>query len=90
MFKLFQKSLLNFFIPWSLHAQNTVWIRVPCPIFVVALCSNIEYWGGGCEESAFLNTIPATAFFWGKRWGDGWGELAEEGVGVSRIWLLRW
>ncbi len=33
-----------------------------------------------CEESAFLNTLPATAFFWGKRWG-GWVEGMSGGGG---------
>jgi hypothetical protein len=53
-------KLINFFVYWSLHAQNAVWIRVPHPIFSVALCSNREYLGGGeCEESAFLNSLHA-------------------------------
>jgi hypothetical protein len=47
MSKLFLKSLINFFIQWSLHAQNAVWMQVPCPIFAMALCSNREYLGGG-------------------------------------------
>ncbi len=89
MSKLFLKPLINFFVQWSLHAQNAVRIRVPHPIFAMALCSNREYLGGGeFEESAFLNTLPATAFFWGKRWEEEWGEWAEEEVGVSRTWLL--
>jgi hypothetical protein len=45
--KLFLTSLINFFIKWSLQAQNAVWTRVPHPIFAATLCSNREYLEGG-------------------------------------------
>jgi hypothetical protein len=59
MSKLFLKNCIYFFIQWSLHAQNAVWIRVLRPIFAAALFSNREYLGGECGESAFLNSLDA-------------------------------
>jgi hypothetical protein len=66
MSKLFLKPFINFFFPLSLHAQNTVWIRVSCPIFAVALWCNREYWGwGGCEEAAFsIVYMPILGMVW--------------------------
>jgi hypothetical protein len=62
-FKLFLQPLINFFIQWSLNAQNAVWMGVPHPIFAWALWCNREYlgWGGGgeCEEPAILNSLHA-------------------------------
>jgi hypothetical protein len=61
MSKLFLKPLIAFFVQWSLHAQNAVWMRVQSPIFAAALCSNREYLGGWgrCEGPAFLNSLHA-------------------------------
>jgi hypothetical protein len=68
MSKLFLKLLVNFFV-------NEVFMpKTPCEYeyrtrFLPRLCVSTEnFWGGEeWEESAFLNTLPATAFFWGKR-----------------------
>jgi hypothetical protein len=75
MSKLFLKPLINFLF-------NEVFMpKTPCDYkyhsrFLPRLCVATEniWGGGGCEESAFLNTVLAMAFFWGKRWGEGWGE----------------
>ncbi len=42
--------LINFFVKWSLHAQNAVQMQVPHPIFVAALCSNRDYLGGDVRK----------------------------------------
>ncbi len=50
MSKLFLSSFINFFLKWSLHAQNAVWVQVLHPIFAEALCGNRDYLGGGGES----------------------------------------
>ncbi len=62
MYKLFLKLWINFFVQWSLNAQNAVRMWVTHPIFVVALCSNREYLvggGGWVLGSSFLNSLHA-------------------------------
>ncbi len=82
MSKVFLKPLINFLIQWSLHAQKTVWIRVPRPIFAVALCSNREYLGGGAGVwgSSFPQQVTCPYKEWSERSVCYWPTAVGSGI----------
>ncbi len=95
---IFLKTFVNFFVQWSLHVQNSVWIRVQQPIFAAALWCSREYLRGGgeFEEPAFLNSLHAhirsgkkkSSCYWPTAVGRGSLDRRQRSKKPNFVWLF--
>ncbi len=80
MSKLYLICFINYFVKWSLHAQNAVWTRVPHPIFAAALCNNREYLRGESVSKQLSQQFTCPYKEWSSPIGPQlWGKVFSPG-----------